>query len=112
MLLGSEQVEEFRSKGFIVLKGFLDEAVMEEVSAYLDKLRDKQPAEGQEAKYYEESPATGENILVRIENVLGDNNPELGQLLLAPEAIECLTQLLGEPPILFKEKIKDRKSVV
>ncbi len=105
MLLGSEQVEGFRSKGFIVLKGFLDEAVMEEVSAYLDKLRDKQPAEGQEAKYYEESPATGENILVRIENVLGDNNPELGQLLLAPEAIECLAQLLGEPPILFKEKI-------
>ncbi|MDP7182891.1 MAG: hypothetical protein QGF18_03405, partial [Alphaproteobacteria bacterium] len=88
MLLGSEQVEEFRSKGFIVLKGFLDEAVMEEVSAYLDKLRDKQPAEGQEAKYYEKSLATGENILVRIENVLGDNNPELGQLLLAPEAIE------------------------
>ena len=46
MLLSSEQVEEFKNKGFIVLKGFLDEAVMEGLSTYLDKLRDKQPAEG------------------------------------------------------------------
>ena len=56
-------------------------------------------------KYYEKSPTTGEDVLVRIENVLGDHNPELTKLLVSPEAIECLTELFGEQPVLFKEKI-------
>ena len=42
---------------------------------------------------------------MRIENVLGGNNPELARLLISPKAIECLTRLFGEPPVLFKEKI-------
>ena len=105
MFLSKDQITEFDDKGFVVLQGFLDKEVMGRVSACLDELRDKQPAAGEEAKYYEKSPVNGENILVRIENVLGDHNPELGELLLPPKAVECLTQLLGEPPVLFKEKI-------
>ncbi len=105
MYLTEEQIMEFKEKGFIVLKGFFDKAVMDRVSAWLDELRDKQPAKNQEAKYYEKSTITGESILVRIENVLGDRNPEFTRLLVSPEAIDCLTQLFGEPPVLFKEKI-------
>ena len=103
--ISSNQIKEFRQKGFVVLKRFFTKAVMEKISAHLDKLRDEEPMEGQEAKYYEESPITGEHILVRIENILGDHNTELTDLLLPPDAIECLTDLLGEPPVLFKEKI-------
>ena len=105
MFLTEEQTKEFEDKGFIVLKGFFDKAVMGKVSAWLDALRDKEPAEGQEAKYYEKSTISGENILVRIENVLGGNNPEFAELLIPPKAVECLTQLFDEPPVLFKEKI-------
>lgn len=105
MFLTEEQTAEFKEKGFIVLKGFFDKAVMDRVSAWLDELRDKRPARNQAAKYYEKSTITGENILVRIENVLGDDNPEFTRLLISPEAVECLTQLFGEPPVLFKEKI-------
>jgi len=105
MALTEEQMKEFKNKGFIVLKRFFDKVTMERISACLDGLRDKQPGRRQEAKYYERSTITGENILVRIENVLGDYNAGLTELLLAPEAIECLTQLFGEPPVLFKEKI-------
>ena len=105
MFLTDDQTTEFENKGFIVLKGFFGKPVMDRVSAWLDELRDKQPAEDQEAKYYEKSTITGESILVRIENVLGDHNPEFTGLLVSPEAIDCLTQLFGEPPVLFKEKI-------
>jgi ectoine hydroxylase-related dioxygenase (phytanoyl-CoA dioxygenase family) len=105
MFLTTEQTKEFESKGFIVVKGFFDKAAIDKVSACLDELRDKQPGDGQEAKYFEKSTFSGENILVRIENVLGDHNPELADLLVTAKAIECLTQLLGEPPVLFKEKI-------
>ncbi len=105
MVLTEQQTREFEEKGFIVLKGFFDKPAMDRVSACLDQLRDKAPAKGQEAKYYEKSSITGENILVRIENVLGDHNPELARLLVTTKTIECLTQLLGEPPVLFKEKV-------
>ena len=105
MFLTEEQTKEFKDRGFIVLKGFFDKAVMDKVSAFADELRDKKPAKDQEAKYYEKSTITGESILVRIENVLGDHNPEISELLIPPKATECLTQLLGEPPVLFKEKI-------
>lgn len=102
MVLTEEQKKKFNEKGFIVLKGFFGKEVMDRVSAFLGELRDKPP--GQEAKYYEKSTITGENILVRVENVLGDHNPEITELLLSPEAIGCLTQLFGEPPVLFKDK--------
>ena len=105
MILTDEQVREFKDKGFVVVKGFFDKATMDRVSDWLDELRDKTPGAGREAKYYEKSEITGENILVRIENVLGDNNPEIAELLLSPRTIECLTRLFGEPPVLFKEKI-------
>ena len=105
MFLTEDQTQEFKDKGFVVLKGFFGKDPMARVSACLADLRDKEPGEGEEAKYYEQSTISGENILVRIENFLGDHNRALTELLLSPKAIDCLTQLFGEPPILFKEKI-------
>ena len=105
MFLTEEQTKEFKDKGFIVLKDFFDKAVMGGVSAWLDELRHKRPKTNEEAKYFEKSTITGENILVRIENLLGDHNPEITKLLLSPKTIDCLSQLFGEPPVLFKEKV-------
>ncbi len=105
MFLTEDQTQEFKDKGFVVMKSFFGKDTMGRVSACLDDLRDKEPGEGEEAKYYEQSSISGENILVRIENFLGDHNRELTELLLSPKAIDCLTQLFGEPPVLFKEKI-------
>ncbi len=105
MSLTEEQMKEFKDKGFIVLKGFFDKAAMAKISAWVDELRDKQSAEGEEAKYYEISPISGENILVRIENVIGDHNREASDLLISDKTRENLAQLLDEPPVLFKDKI-------
>ncbi|MEE8189856.1 MAG: phytanoyl-CoA dioxygenase family protein, partial [Kiloniellales bacterium] len=102
MSLTQEQVREFKEKGFIVIKGFFGPDEMAKLSAWLDELRDRQPAEGEEAKYFETSPISGENILVRIENVIGDRNREASDLLISDKAREALTQLLGEAPMLFK----------
>lgn len=105
MGLTDAQIKEFNDKGFVVLKGFFDKKAMERISTWLDELQDKQPESAGEMKYYERSPFTGETILVRVENVLGGRNPEIAKLLLSPKAIECLTQIFGEPPTLFKEKV-------
>ncbi len=105
MSLTQDQVDEFKENGFIVVKGFFSPDEMANISIWLDELLNKQPAEGEEAKYYETSPVSGENILVRIENVIGDYNREASDLLISDKAREYLTQLLGEAPVLFKEKI-------
>jgi len=105
MSLTQNQVDEFNQRGFVVIKGFFSPDELAKLSAWSDELRNKQPAEGEEAKYYETSPVTGETILVRIENVVGDHNRDASDLLISGKVKECLTQLLGEAPVLFKEKI-------
>lgn len=105
MILTEGQKKQFNDKGFIVIKGFFDKDAMKKVSAWLDELHDKTPNIGEEAKYYEKSTLNGENILIRVEHALGDHNPDMTILLLSSNAIDCLTDLFGEPPVLFKEKI-------
>ena len=82
MSLTKEQIQVFSEKGFIVLKKFFDKDVMEKVSAWLDELEKCPDTNGHAAKYYEKSPVTGEDILVRVEHVLGDRDPDIAKFLL------------------------------
>ena len=104
MSLTREQVNEFEAKGFIVVKGFFGPDDMAKLSLWLDELRDKWPAEGKEAKYYETSPLSGENILVRIENVIGEQNREASGLLISDKAREYLTRLLRRGSASFRRQ--------
>ena len=72
---------------------------------WLDSLQATPSRSGVEACYYEQSPLTGDSILVRVEHILGEHNPEMTHLMLAPKVLEALTSLFGEAPILFKEKV-------
>lgn len=110
MFLAEKQTKAFNDRGFIVVKGFFGRDVMDKVCAWLDDLRDRQPARNQEAKYYEQSAVTGDTVLARVENALGEHNPEITGLLLSPKAIGCLGQLFGEPPVLFKDKVNYKPS--
>lgn len=105
MYLSEQHKTEFKDRGFVVLRAFFDKEVMSEVSVWLDGLRDKQAVDCVEAKYYERSPITGDNVLVRVENILGDHNPAITRRLMSPRTIGCLTELLGESPVLFKDKV-------
>lgn len=105
MILTKKHKETFDHRGFIVMKDFFSREVINNLSSWLDKLQDKSPEEGVEAKYYETSSITGGNILVRVEHILGNHNPEITRLLLGPRTLQCLSALFGEPPLLFKEKV-------
>jgi 2-aminoethylphosphonate dioxygenase len=105
MILSEEQKKEFNDKGFIVMKSFYDAKEMNEVFSWLDELQDKTPIKGGEAKYYEKSTQNDENILVRVEHILGYHNPEISKVLLSQKANDCLADLFGEPAVLFKEKV-------
>ena len=102
--LSQEQKTDFQKRGFIVLKHYFDNDVVDQLSIWLDELSQKAPNEGPEAKYYEKSPISAENLLVRAEYLLGEHNQEKTDLLLNETTLSCLEDLFGEPPVLFKEK--------
>ncbi len=104
MSLTQAQVNDFKNRGFIVIKGFFSPDEVASISSWLDELRDKEPAEGEEAKYFETSPISGENVLVRIENVIGDYNRQASEILISKKTTKAVAQLIGEVPLLFKEK--------
>jgi ectoine hydroxylase-related dioxygenase (phytanoyl-CoA dioxygenase family) len=106
MTLNAEQKATFEEKGFIVLKEFINQDVISTISDWLDALQDGSAATlAHAARYFERSPLTGENILVRVEHVLGDHDERISNLLLNERTIGALTTLFGEEPVLFKEKI-------
>jgi len=105
MSLDEVQKRTFRERGFIVVPGFFDSGHVARLSDWLDALRDAEPEEGAEARYYERSRSTGENVLVRVEHILIERHAAMRELLISPRTIEVLEDLLGEPPLLFKEKV-------
>jgi ectoine hydroxylase-related dioxygenase (phytanoyl-CoA dioxygenase family) len=104
MAIEVEQKRQFDEKGYLIVRRFFDAQTMRRVSDWLDELAERGPDVGLDARYWEKSAITGEEVLVRAEHVLGDHNPDITRLLLCPRTIETLTALLGEPPVLFKEK--------
>lgn len=105
MGLDDRDVELFHRRGYCVRPAFFDAAEVAALATYLDSLRDARPLPGAEACYWERSPLTGESLLVRAEHIVGPHNPAMTRLLLAPKVTDALTRLLGEPPVLFKEKV-------
>lgn len=105
MTLTPAETSEFRERGFIVRKGFLAPDAVRRIGAWLDELALAEPGGGPEACYFEKSPVTGQNLLVRVEHFLGPHNPEITRLLLSAEARAAAAELLGEPAMLFKEKV-------
>ncbi len=110
MPLQADEIETFKRQGFVVVPGFFESAEMSALSSWLDEMRDKAPGEGEEARFYERSSLTGENMLVRVENVFGGLNPGPRELMISSKTSSCLAQLFGEEPLLFKEKINYKMS--
>ena len=104
MQLSTQDVERFRQRGYCVQPGFYDQASIKRISDWLDALRTTPPPEGAEACYYEQSPVTGEELLVRVEHILGAHNPEITRnQLIALRKLEqrAAAELCGVKHVLF-----------
>jgi ectoine hydroxylase-related dioxygenase (phytanoyl-CoA dioxygenase family) len=104
MSLDDSQLSEFNEKGFTAVRGLYSAADIQAISAWLDELKESDGSENEIATYFEASPITGETVLVRAEYLLGGHNSAMTALFLKEETMEMLAQLLGDTPLLFKEK--------
>ncbi len=103
--LTERQVERFREDGFLLLPERFSKAEISEVAAAIDEIANRPPRPGHEMVYLEDNASSpGERILSRIEKFV-EFQPELAKIVAEPRLRGPLATLLGDEPVLFKEKI-------
>ncbi|MBI3252499.1 MAG: phytanoyl-CoA dioxygenase family protein [Candidatus Omnitrophica bacterium] len=96
---------DFRRDGFVVVRGLYDSREIQEISDWIEDLAVRPPEKGGMMVYFEESLiAKDEKILSRIEK-FSDFHPGFRNFVQADKMAGRVSGLLGEPAVLFKEKI-------
>jgi ectoine hydroxylase-related dioxygenase (phytanoyl-CoA dioxygenase family) len=101
--LTPEQIALFHSDGYLVVHGLFTGAEVADIRSWTDEVQRWPEIPGRHMMYFEQS-RTGERLLNRMENVLPYH--EGFRRLAAGRQLCCACgQLLGEPVVLFKDKI-------
>src|SRR5215475_15276515 len=95
----------FERDGFVVVPGLFDEREIARISVWTDELERAPEVPGRAMKYYEPSLLRpGERVLQRIENFC-PFHAGFGELCDSDKLRGSVGRLLGEPAVLFKDKI-------
>jgi 2-aminoethylphosphonate dioxygenase len=98
-------VDAFRRDGFVVVPGLFDAEEMRQISAWTDELQAMLEKPGHIMMYFEPSLLRpGERVLQRIENFC-PFHPGFAALCDGDKLCGFASRLLGEPAVLFKDKI-------
>ena len=92
---------DWKANRYVVLRGALGAAECAALRAWTDELGSWPETPGKWMKYFEPGPG---RLLCRVENFLPYHDG-LRELLSRSDLLGCLEELLGEPPLLFKEKL-------
>lgn len=101
-VLGAQQLEDWRRDGFLVLRGALDPERTAEVQAWVDEITHWAATDGPGLHHFEQTDAGP--TLARSEDLVG-HHAGVRDLLTAGTLPALAGALLGEPAVLYKEKI-------
>ena len=99
--LSSEQHDFWQQNRFLILNNFIEDNAT--LISWVDDVLTWPDTPGKWMKYYETNQV-GQSQLCRIENLL-DYHQGINELARGEKTIALLSQLMGEPACLFKEKI-------
>ena len=104
-LLSPADLAAFERDGFLVVPGMYEPREMRRIAAWLDDLASQPLEAGGLMVYFEDSLTDpGRRIISRIEMFV-DHHPGLAQLVSEERMTGRLAQLLGDQPLLFKDKV-------
>lgn len=106
--LSDVQLAFWRRQGYLKIDADLDADERAALSDWTEDLRARPETPGKWMKYYERGPK-GERLLSRIEDFVPYHEP-FNALLTGPRMLARVSALLGEPGVLFKEKINYKLS--
>jgi 2-aminoethylphosphonate dioxygenase len=105
MKISNEQIEEFRSTGFLVIRGLYDAERMKEITEWTEEVTNYPEVPGKYMMYFEESKLEpGKRILSRMEDI-EPFHKGFSDLFVRGEIQQITSQLFGDEAILFKDKI-------
>lgn len=103
--LSKEQIQVFEQEGFVMVREFYNNQEMAQISYWVDEVQAYPDAPGKYQRYYEDSlTAPGHQLLNRMEN-FSPYHEGFAQLFHKSKLEETISELFGEPAVLFKEKI-------
>ena len=103
-MLNQEQIEQFNRDGFLLVRGMYDQAEMQEISRWTDEVAGSPETPGHYMMYFETSKKDGSRIISRIEDFVSFHEG-FARLITRRRMQQAVSDLLGEPAVLFKDKI-------
>lgn len=105
MALTSDQITQYREKGYLICKGLLSPERIQTVAASYRAVEVLDPKKSHPFFHYEPSlDDPRKQLLRRIERV-SDHSIMAHNLIYSTELLSAVKELLGEDPVLFKDKL-------
>ncbi len=105
MKLSTEQIEEFKSTGFLVVRNLYDTDEIKDITAWTEEVANYPEVPGKYMMFFEESKLEpGKRILSRMEDI-EPFHQGLSELFVKGKIQQITSQLFDDEAILFKDKI-------
>ncbi len=105
VMLKPDDIETFRRDGYLVVRGIYDARSIRDIAAWSDQILAWPEVPARHMVYYEDSLLEGgDKVVARVENFCPYHDGFKALMTEGP-LIEAVSRLLGEPAVLFKEKI-------
>ena len=106
----AQELSDYRRDGFIVVRGLFSPSEVRVLSTAIDAFSRQKPEFGKQMVYLEDSLLEkGKRVLSRIEK-FSEHDEHLRALVVNPRMTGRVGDLLGDRPVLFKEKINFKLS--
>lgn len=103
-VLSEAQVEQFHRDGYLVVRGLYAPAEIREIASWTEDIANGPEEPGKIMMYFETSSRNGARILCRVENFV-PYHEGFRRLITERRLQQAVSELLGEPAVLFKDKI-------
>ncbi|HMV68175.1 MAG TPA: phytanoyl-CoA dioxygenase family protein [Myxococcota bacterium] len=107
MPLTSDQLATFHRQGWLVLRGVIDPATLADLDAWVEQAHDWAHLDGPGLHHFEQTNAGP--VIARSEDLI-PHHPGLRRFICEGDVIGWVGELLGEPAVLYKEKINFKQA--